>query len=147
MTRMLVQNCARIARPNLLRAAAFAGMVLVSALAYGHHSQSEFDSELTVDVHGLVSKLEWKSPHARLYVDVIDENGETVSWNFELPSPNTLMRRGWTRKALLPGDEVSVSGFRARNYPTVAIARIVRDQAGNPLFTGTTPVNGQIEAE
>jgi Family of unknown function (DUF6152) len=116
-------------------------------LAYGHHSQSEFDSKLTVEIEGQVSRLEWKSPHARLYVDVVDENGEPVNWNFELPSPTTLMRRGWTRKSLLPGDPVSVTGFRARNFPTIAIARTVRDREGNPVFTGATVVNGVIEAD
>jgi hypothetical protein len=27
----------------------------------------------------------------------INDKGEKVNWHFELPSPNTLMRRGWTR--------------------------------------------------
>lgn len=148
MNRIPFHCIERRIRHSLMRVVVFLSVGIFSAVAaYAHHSQSEFDSELTVDIHGLVNKLEWKSPHARLYVDVTDENGETVSWNFELPSPNTLMRRGWTRKSLMPGDEVSVTGFRARNYPTIAIARIVRDQSGNPLFTGATPVNGEIEAE
>ena len=126
---------------------ALIGMAATFGLAYGHHSQSEFDSELKVEIEGQVSKLEWKSPHARLYVDVIDENGELVNWNFELPSPTTLMRRGWTRKSLLPGDPVSVTGSRARNFPTIALARTVRDREGNPVFTGATVVNGVIDAD
>ena len=126
---------------------ALVGMVATFGLAYGHHSQSEFDSELKVEIEGQVSKLEWKSPHARLYVDVVDENGELVNWNFELPSPTTLMRRGWTRKSLLPGDPVSVTGARARNFPTIALARTVRDRDGNPVFTGATVVNGVIDAD
>lgn len=113
----------------------------VALSAFGHHSQSEFDSKLPVMIEGTVSKLEWKSPHARLYVDVIDENGETVNWNFELPSPNTMMRRGWTRKSLKPGDQVSVTGSRARNFPTIAIIRTVLDEDGKALFTGSTPIN------
>jgi len=115
-----------------------AGLVL-APVAGAHHSLSEFDRNITVDVTGKVTNLEWKSPHARLYVDVVDASGETVNWNFELPSPNTMMRRGWTRKALMPGDSVSVSGYRARNYPTIGIARMVKDKSGNPLLTGATP--------
>ncbi len=64
-----------------------------------------------------MTKLEWKSPHGRLYVDVKNEKGETVNWNFELPSPNTLMRRGWTRDSLKSGDHVKVAGAPARNFP------------------------------
>jgi hypothetical protein len=75
-----------------------AGVSLAAArVAFAHHSQSEFDLRAKVEVEGTVTKLEWKSPHGRLYVDVKNDKGETVSWNFELPSPNTLMRRGWTR--------------------------------------------------
>jgi hypothetical protein len=93
-----------------------------------------------VAIEGKVTTLEWKSPHARLYVDVTDQNGETVNWNFELPSPNTLMRRGWKRDSLKPGDLVKVNGARARNFPTIAYARTVFDGNGHALFTGTTQI-------
>jgi hypothetical protein len=124
-----------------IRLLAIAGtsLVLVSA-AWAHHSQSEFDFKLNVEVEGRVTKLEWKSPHARLYVDVVNDKGETVNWNFELPSPNTLMRRGWTRDSLKAGDLVNVSGARARNFPTVAYANLIKDSNGNALFTGTTQI-------
>jgi hypothetical protein len=120
---------------------ALAGISLALApVAQAHHSQSEFDLRARVEVEGTVTRLEWKSPHARLYVDVKDESGETVSWNFELPSPNTLMRRGWKRDALEAGDRVKVAGAPARNFPTIAIAISIKDGNDNALFTGTTPV-------
>jgi len=62
------------------------------------------------------------SPHARLYVDVKDERGEVVNWNLELPSPNTLMCRGWKRDSLKLGDYVKVNASPARNFPAIAIA-------------------------
>jgi hypothetical protein len=120
---------------NYLVAAGFG--LLIAASAAGHHSLSEFDPELPVSVSGTVNKVEWKSPHARLYLDAVAENGETVNWNFELPSPNTLMRRGWSRHALQPGDRVTVSGIRARNYPHIAIARTITDKNGEAFFSGS----------
>ncbi|HWG31659.1 MAG TPA: DUF6152 family protein [Steroidobacteraceae bacterium] len=108
--------------------------------AWAHHSQSEFDSKLVVEVEGKVTQLDWRSPHARLYVDVVDENGKVVKWNFELPSPVTLMRRGWKRTSLKPGDHVKVKASRARNFPTIAYANVIRDANGNPLFTGVTKI-------
>jgi hypothetical protein len=122
-----------------LPAIASAGVLLASA-ALAHHSQSEFDFRLTVEVEGKVTKLEWKSPHARLYVDVVNKEGKTENWNFELPSPTTLMRRGWTRESIKSGDQVKVTGARARNFPTIAYARTVRDSAGKPMFTGVTQI-------
>ena len=47
--------------------------------AQAHHSQSEFDLRSKLEVEGVVTKLEWKSPHARLYVDVKDDKGEVVN--------------------------------------------------------------------
>jgi len=127
-----------VIRRHPLLAAALAFVSIPAAQA--HHSQSEFDLRSKVEVEGIVTKLEWKSPHARLYVDVKNDKGEVVSWNFELPSPNTLMRRGWKRDALQPGDPVKVGGSPARNFPAIGIANSIRDGNGKALFTGTTPI-------
>lgn len=115
------------------------GCVLASA-AWAHHSQSEFDFKSIVEVEGNVTSLDWRSPHARLYVDVLDQQGKTVNWNFELPSPMTLMRRGWKRNSLKPGDHVKVKGARARRFPDIAYASVIRDSSGKPLFTGVTQI-------
>jgi hypothetical protein len=113
----------------------------VAGVAFAHHSQSEFDFKLNVTIEGQVARVDWRSPHARLYVDTVNSRGETEHWDFELPSPATLMRRGWKRDSLKAGDKVTVSGARARNFPTIAYARSIRDAAGNPLFTGVTEIN------
>jgi hypothetical protein len=111
--------------------------------AWAHHSQSEYDLKSKVEVAGTVTKVEWRSPHAWVYVDVTDDKGQTVNWSFELPSPVTLMRRGWTRDSLKPGDRISVAGAPAKNFPSIAIANSIRDSAGKPLFTGTTKIYEQ----
>jgi len=108
--------------------------------ASAHHSQSEYDQSAKVEVTGTVTKVEWRSPHAWIYVDVVDDQGQTVNWSFELPSPVTLMRRGWKRDSVKPGDVVSVSGARARHFPTIALGNAMTDSDGKPLFTGTTKV-------
>ena len=119
-----------------------AGLTLaVVPTVWAHHSQSEFDLRAKVDVEGTVTKVEWKSPHVWIYVDAIDAKGQKVNWSLELPSPNTLMRRGWTRDSLKIGDRITVSAAPARNHPAIGIANSIRDSAGKPLFTGTTPVN------
>jgi hypothetical protein len=126
---------------SLFRQLAFAGISLaLGTAALAHHSQSEFDFRLNVEVEGKVTRLEWKSPHARLYVDVVNKDGVTENWNFELASPTTLMRRGWKRDSLKPGEQVKVTGARARNFPTIAYARSIRDGSGKPLFTGVTKI-------
>lgn len=121
--------------------ALLAGLALtLAATASAHHSQSEFDFRQGVTVEGQVVKLDWRSPHARLYVDMVNAKGETEHWDFELPSPTTLMRRGWKRDSLKPGEKVTVAGARARNFPTIGYARSIRDASGKPLFTGFTEI-------
>ena len=51
------------------------------------------------------------------------------------------MRRGWTRKSLVPGDVVIVNGAPARNHDAIGYARSIRDAEGNGIFTGITDVN------
>jgi hypothetical protein len=110
---------------------------LLAGSALAHHSGAAFDPAQTVAVNGTVARVEWQSPHARLYVDAKDEHGNAVQWNVELPSPNTLMRRGWTRDSLKPGDPVSLKVHPARNYPNIAWAVNVADASGKQLYAGS----------
>ena len=126
-------------RLSFISALAGLSVALVPA-AWAHHSQSEYDLRAKVEVEGTVTRVEWKSPHAWFYVDATNDKGEKVNWSFELPSPVTLMRRGWTRDSLKPGDRIKVVGAPARNFPAIAIANSVKDSNGKPLFTGVTEI-------
>jgi len=82
---------------------AAAGALLSAASASAHHSfAAEFDRNLPVTVTGTVTKVEWMNPHARFYIDAKDDAGKIVNWDFELASPNGLMRQGWTRNNPYP---------------------------------------------
>ena len=121
-----------------------AGIGLCLALvpaASAHHSQSEYDLRAKLEVEGTVTKVEWRSPHAWIYVDVVSDKGETVNWSFELPSPVTLMRRGWTRDSLKIGDQVVVEGARARDNSYKGNASSVVMADGKRLFNGAAEEN------
>ena len=127
-------------RYSIFRYSALGGLyALLAASALAHHSGAAFDPELPVEVKGTVARVEWTSPHARLYVESEDDAGENITWDFELPSPVTLIRRGWSSKALAVGDPVTVTGIRAREFPTIAIATGVIDASGRRLFSGPGP--------
>ena len=126
-------------RPHRWFTIACLSLMLASA-ASAHHSQVQFDFKSVVDIDGTVKELDWRSPHARLYVDVVDGQGNVINWNFELPSPMTLMRRGWKRDSLKPGEKVKVKAARARHVPAVGYAIAIRDADGRPLFSGVTQI-------
>src|SRR5438445_115044 len=78
--------------------------------ASAHHSFSaEYDGSKRVTVKGTVSKMEWVNPHAHFYVEGEDANHQKGTWDFELTPPAMLMRKGWTRNSLKPGDVVTVT--------------------------------------
>ena len=114
--------------------------------AFAHHSQSEYDLKGKVEVEGAITKVEWRSPHAWIYVDVVNDKGETVNWSFELPSPVTLMRRGWTRNSLKPGDTVTVDGSLAKDGSSLANARTIKLADGRKVFAGSATETGDPKA-
>jgi hypothetical protein len=121
---------------------AAAGAALLVAPSWAHHSfAAEFDRNLPITVTGTVTKVEWMNPHARFYVDATDESGKTVNWDFELASPNGLMRRGWNRNSMKIGDVVTVTGYRAKNNPLVGNASTVTLADGKRLFAGSSIEN------
>jgi hypothetical protein len=112
---------------------------LSSLGALAHHSFSaEYDRDKPIKITGSVTKVEWTNPHARLYVDVKDDSGKVVNWDFELGPPNGLMRQGWTRNSLQPGHVVTVNGFLSKDEPHVANARSVFLPDGRQVFAGSS---------
>jgi hypothetical protein len=107
--------------------------------AFAHHSFAvQYDAQKPVQVKGVVTKVEWTNPHARFYVDVKDSNGVVRNWNFEMASPNVLVRNGWKPNSMKPGDEVTVKGFEQRipstSGPVMAIAEGVTGSDGKQFF-------------
>ena len=122
-----------------------AGIMMAVAVApvFAHHSfAAEYDSNKPVTLKGTVSKMEWMNPHARFYVDVKEESGKVTTWELELGSPNGLMRRGWTRNSLKPGDTVIVEGYLAKDGSSLANARQVTFTDGRKVFAGSSDDGG-----
>lgn len=124
---------------------AFVALAVVAAAApaLAHHSfAAEYDNSKALTLTGTVTKVEWTNPHARFYIDVKDESGKVTNWEFELGSPNGLMRRGWTRNSLKPGDAVTVNGYQAKDGSNLANARTVNLADGRKVFAGSADDGG-----
>jgi hypothetical protein len=143
---------------------AFAAAFTLSAslpLAAHHSFSAEFDSTKEVRATGEVSEVEWMNPHGWIHLSVTElcerqavprgsdaeeqewacrtpGADEGAAWAFELGSPNGLMRQGWTRNSLTPGDVVTISGTRARDGSTNSNARTVTKADGTRLFAGSS---------
>jgi len=112
-------------------------LLAIAVPAIAHHAfAAEYDADQPVKLKGKVTKFEWTNPHARFYIDVVDEKGVVSNWNLELASPNVLRRNGWTSKILQIGEEITVEGSRARDGSKMANARVVTLANGQRVFSG-----------
>src|SRR5579871_4811888 len=120
------------------------GLIMAAAPMLAHHSfAAEYDSKKPVTLTGTVTKVEWMNPHARFYLDVKDDSGKVTNWEFELGSPNGLMRQGWTRNSMKIGDQITVDGSLAKDGSNLANARTVKLTDGRRLFAGTASETGR----
>ena len=124
--------------------AAAAILASASPLLAHHSFAAEYDSTKPVTIKGVVQKLAWVNPHAYVFVEAKDESGKTVVWAFESLSPNALVRQGWNRNSLKPGDEVTVEGFLAKDGKPLADgslhgnSRLITLASGKKVFAGSS---------
>ena len=111
---------------TLVAGALLAGAVSVAAQA--HHSFAMFDQTKQVTLNGTVKEFQWTNPHA--FIELMDTSGKV--WSVELNSPNNLIRQGWKRTAMKPGDKVTV------------VLNPLRDGTLGGLFNAVTLPDGKV---
>lgn len=112
--------------------------LLIPALAIAHHGLAEFDQSSRTTLKGAVTEFHYTNPHCIVEFDVKDGEGHIRKWQGELGSP--LHLKGWTATSLGPGDEISVSGYRAKSGALYLWVTGLKSSSGVELKT-----NGRTE--
>lgn len=119
-------------RPNFFVAAVilFAGLTPL----WAHHGNAAYDDKNPITIKGTVTEFAWTNPHVQIYLDVKNDKGVVAHWSVETYSPGKLIRAGWSKDVIKPGDVVSINLIPARNGAPVGF-----------LHTLTLP-NGKVLA-
>jgi len=120
-------------------ATALTAYCAVSSASAHHSFSAEFDIGRPIEITGTVVELEWTNPHAWIHVDVADNAGNIERWAVELLGINSLARSGLTPRSVSIGDELTITGFGARNGTNTANASsVVRADTGQTLWASAS---------
>ena len=131
---------------RLAAAAGFAGMLLTSTQSWSHHAfGAEFDPNRPLVLRGPVTKVEWVNPHAWIHMEHTNEAGEKEQWMVEGGTPNTLLRRGLSRRSLMPGTVIVVDGYQSKDRSNRANGRDVTFEDGSKIFMGSSGTGAPVD--
>jgi hypothetical protein len=115
-------------------------LLAASFAASAHHANSAYDSDRTISVTGTVTRWQFINPHAGLWVDVDDGQGNLVAWSGEFQGVLDLYRHfGWNKDTFKPGDRVTLIGNPARDGSTTLSARRVVLSDGQEVDVRSAP--------
>jgi hypothetical protein len=115
-------------RARVVTGFAVLGAALFHApVARAHHSNVAFEVTKVITLTGVVKEFQWRNPHTWLTLTVVDAKGKSVDWAIEGRAPGVLLRAGWTRDSLKPGETVTVDMSPAKDGTnTGLIARVTK---------------------
>ncbi len=102
-------------RIHSIAALALAAAVATPSAQAHHAFSAEFDAKVPIRIQGKIVQVDWINPHAWVHVAHEKEDGTVQVWQLEAGTPNTLLRRGMTRRLLVPGTEVVVRGYQSKD--------------------------------
>lgn len=88
----------------------------VALPASAHHSfAAVYDLKAPVTVKGTIVKVRLTNPHSWFYIDAKGADGKVEHWAFEAGTPSGMIRNGYKSSIIKTGDEVTVTGFHAKD--------------------------------
>jgi Family of unknown function (DUF6152) len=115
-----------------LRTLAASAVLIAGADASAHHSIGLYDTEHLTTVKGVVTRIEWTSPHVFVYF-ATESDGAKIEWSMELDPPVLLRRYGWSKETVAVGDEISCTGAPAKSGAKAMRGAIVELTDGTQL--------------
>jgi Family of unknown function (DUF6152) len=109
-----------------------------------HHSFGLFDMNKTAEIEGTIIRFEWSNPHCWLFLTSgPSSDAEVVNYGFEMTSVGEMIRRGWTKTSVKPGDKVKVTFHPVRDGRPAGYMMSVMTEDGRYIGRPPERQNGQ----
>ena len=112
-----------------------------------HHAfAADYEAGKEGNVEGTITEVIYKNPHARYYIEVDKEGGDTELWDLQTMNLMMLGRVGWRKDTLQVGDKVRVEGILGRNNTKRLSINVVTFNDGRVLSPqrGITETNADL---
>jgi len=83
-------------------------LLALSLPGWAHHSHSNYLTSEYTHIEGVVTEFHWMNPHTWIFIEFVNDDGQTVQWSLEGASPTELIRDGWARDDVQVGDTIKV---------------------------------------
>jgi hypothetical protein len=121
------------------------GLALSAPAVHAHHSFAVyFDASKDVKITGTVTSFRFTNPHGTIALDVTDAQGKVTHWRAETNAPVVLVRRGWSRDTIKPGETITIEGWPSRDGKPYMRMRRAVDADGRLI--GTAPFGQQDQS-
>ena len=110
------------------------GALLAIPVAAHHSFAANYLMDDEIPIEATVTSFRVANPHSVIFVDVVDDAGETEQWVIEMSTPTTLRNAGWTSATLPVGTKITAIGHPTRSgAPTLALIKIVLEDGSELL--------------
>lgn len=75
---------------------------------WAHHSHGNYDTTKFTNLKGKVTEIQWINPHSWIYLEVVNDKGQSDMWALEGASWTQLARKGWKKESIKAGDTLAV---------------------------------------
>ena len=107
---------------------------LAATSAFAHHSFTMVDRDRAKLIEGTVVEWHFNSPHAWLYVEAPDANGETIRWGVEGGAPVHIIRQGVKGDSFRLGERVRIVMAPLRDGRPAGGVCFVEKEGGDVLM-------------
>jgi len=105
-------------------------VVALGVPALAHHSHANYKTNEFMNLTGTITEVHWMNPHVWLYMEVAGAQGRPGVWALEGGSIGALVRGGWQKDTMKPGDKVTVRCHH------------LKDESDGCLLGFVTSING-----